>query len=117
LQKIFSCYETQQLILGTGTAIWWVTEPHLLEGISAASFCHQVAALVQDMFCNFYLVKNPKNVNNSATTEAREKISTYLESLEFQKIFDIGLTRFENPQFLLNKMNHRFLVTTKLYSG
>jgi hypothetical protein len=28
LQKYFSCYETQQLILGTGTAIWWVTEPH-----------------------------------------------------------------------------------------
>jgi hypothetical protein len=28
LQKNFSCYETQQLILGTGTAIWWVTEPH-----------------------------------------------------------------------------------------
>jgi hypothetical protein len=29
LQKKFSCYETQQLILGTGTAIWWLTEPHL----------------------------------------------------------------------------------------
>ncbi len=28
LQKNFSCYETQQLIVGTGTAIWWVTEPH-----------------------------------------------------------------------------------------
>jgi len=28
LQKKFSCYETQQLILRTGTAIWWVTEPH-----------------------------------------------------------------------------------------
>jgi len=28
LQKNFSCYETQQLILGAGTAIWWVTEPH-----------------------------------------------------------------------------------------
>jgi hypothetical protein len=27
LQKNFSCYETQQLILGTGTAIWWLTEP------------------------------------------------------------------------------------------
>jgi hypothetical protein len=27
-QKKFSCYETQQLILGTGTAIWWLTEPH-----------------------------------------------------------------------------------------
>ncbi len=29
LQKKFSCYKTQQLILATGTAIWWVTEPHL----------------------------------------------------------------------------------------
>ncbi len=28
LQIFFTCYETQQLILGTGTAIWWVTEPH-----------------------------------------------------------------------------------------
>jgi hypothetical protein len=28
LLKKISCYETQQLILGTGTAIWWVTEPH-----------------------------------------------------------------------------------------
>ena len=28
LQNVFTCYETQQLILGTGTAIWWVTEPH-----------------------------------------------------------------------------------------
>jgi len=25
LCNFFSCYETQQLILGTGTAIWWVT--------------------------------------------------------------------------------------------
>jgi hypothetical protein len=53
------------------------------EGISAASFCHQVAALVPGMFCNFYLAKNHKIANNSATTEAKEKISTYLESLEF----------------------------------
>jgi len=27
LQKKLSCYETQQLVLGTGTAIWWLTEP------------------------------------------------------------------------------------------
>jgi hypothetical protein len=53
------------------------------EGKSAASFCHQVAALVPDMFCNFYLVKIHKIANNSATPEAREKISAYLESLEF----------------------------------
>ncbi len=26
--QIFFSYETLQLILGTGTAIWWVTEPH-----------------------------------------------------------------------------------------
>jgi hypothetical protein len=32
LQKKFSCCETQQLILGTGTAIWWVTEPHEMIG-------------------------------------------------------------------------------------
>jgi hypothetical protein len=29
------------------------------------------------------LVKNHKIANNSATTEAREKINAYLESLEF----------------------------------
>jgi hypothetical protein len=28
LQNIFGCYETKLLILGTGTAIWWLTEPH-----------------------------------------------------------------------------------------
>jgi hypothetical protein len=43
------------------------------EGKSAASFCHQVAALVPDMFCNFYFVKSHKMSNNSTTTEAREK--------------------------------------------
>jgi hypothetical protein len=52
------------------------------EEISAAFFCHQVAALVPDMFCNFYLVKIHKIANNSVTTEALEKMSTYFESLE-----------------------------------
>ncbi len=54
------------------------------EGISAASFCPQEAALVPAMFCNFYLVKNHKIAINWATTEATEKINTYLESLEFR---------------------------------
>jgi hypothetical protein len=53
------------------------------EGISAASFCRQVAALVPNMFCYFYVMKNHKIANNSTTTEAREKIRTYLKSLEF----------------------------------
>ncbi len=50
------------------------------EGKSAVSFCRQVAALVPDMFYNFYFVKNHKNFNNSATTEASKKITTFLES-------------------------------------
>jgi hypothetical protein len=40
------------------------------EGVSAASFCHHVAALVPDMLSNFYLVKNCKIANNLAVTEA-----------------------------------------------
>ncbi len=52
------------------------------EGIAADSFCYQVAALVQDMFWNFYVVKNDKIANNSVTSQAREKIRTHLESLE-----------------------------------
>jgi hypothetical protein len=53
------------------------------EGKSAASFCPQVAALVPAMLCNFYLGKNHKIADNSATAEAREKIGAHLESLEF----------------------------------
>jgi hypothetical protein len=44
-----------------------------IEGKSAASFCHQVAALVPAMFCKFYLVKNHKIADKSAIAEAREK--------------------------------------------
>ncbi len=42
------------------------------DGKSAASFCQQVAALVLDVFCNFYLLKNHKIPTNSAATEATE---------------------------------------------
>ena len=59
------------------------------------------------MFCNFYLVKNHNNAKNSTTTKAREKISTDLESLEFEKNFDVCLTKFKNNQILLNKITHR----------
>jgi hypothetical protein len=52
--------------------------------------------------------------NNSATTEAKENISTYLESLEFWKYFVVCLTKIENHQILLNKISNRFLATTKL---
>jgi hypothetical protein len=42
-------------------------------GKSAASFYHQVAAWIPDMFWIFYLVKNHKIANNSTTAEDREK--------------------------------------------
>ncbi len=49
---------------------------------SAAGFCRQAAAWVQDMICNFYAAKWHKIANKSPTTEAREKISIDLESIE-----------------------------------
>jgi hypothetical protein len=49
----------------------------------AASFCCQVPASVADMFCNFYFVKNQEIANNSTTPEAREKISTVWNPLNF----------------------------------
>ncbi len=45
---------------------------------------HQVAAWVPDKFWNFYLLKSHKIANNSATTEARENISTDLEQKNFR---------------------------------
>jgi hypothetical protein len=58
-------------------------------------------------------VKNNKIAKNSTTTKAREKISTDLESLESYKIFDVCLTKFKNNQILINKISHRFILTTK----
>ncbi len=40
---------------------------------SAASFCCQVAAWVQDILCKFCLGKNHKIINNSETPKAVEK--------------------------------------------
>ncbi len=42
-------------------------------------------AWVSDMFGNFYLVKNHKIANNSATNKAREKLSAHSESVDFLK--------------------------------
>jgi hypothetical protein len=85
------------------------------EGKSAASVLCQVAALVPGMFYNFYLVKNHKITNNSATTEPREKNKHFFGILRIKN--DVCLTKFEIYQISLNKISHRFLVTTKLFSG
>jgi hypothetical protein len=87
------------------------------EGKSAASFCHKVAAVFPDMVCNFYFVKNKKIGKNSTTTKAREKISTDFESLEFSNVFYVCLTKFKNKKKLLHNITHRFLLTTKLFTG
>jgi hypothetical protein len=54
-------------------------------------------------------VKNRKFAKISTTTNAREKISIDLESLEFNKI-DACLTSFKNNQILLDEISYRFLV-------
>ncbi len=96
---------------------------------------------VSDMFCGFYRVKTHKNANNSTTTKAREKISTYLEFIEFGNLIEesqncnnstttkageknnhrfgihrqVNLTKFKNHQILQNKIGQTFLLTTKPY--
>jgi len=57
------------------TVLNWITDRVgvLMMGnrlpVSAARW--QLAGLVPDMFCNFYLVKNDKIADNSVTTRAR----------------------------------------------
>jgi len=72
---------------------------------SAAKLWRQLAAWVPDMFWNFYLLKIHNIADNSATTKAREKLSTELESLEFKKILDVCLIKIENYKTLLNRMS------------
>ncbi len=76
-----------------------------------------MAAWVPDMFCNFYSAKKPKIANSSTFARARGKISADLESLEVLKFFDACLIKFKNNQILLNTISHRFLLTTKLFTG
>ncbi len=61
---------------------------------SAASFCCQVGAWVQDMLFNFYLAKEHKNVNYSSAAEAEGKTSADMESLNFY-IFIVCLTNMK----------------------
>jgi len=51
----------------------WLAQKPVNEGISAASFCCQVAALLPAMFYNFYLVKNHKIVHNSEPLNLEKK--------------------------------------------
>jgi hypothetical protein len=87
------------------------------EGKSAASYYRQVAAWVQVIFYSFNLVKNHKTAKNLTTTNAREKNKNRFGILRILVIFYIYFTKFKNNQILLNKISHRFLMTTKLFTG
>jgi hypothetical protein len=50
-------------------------------------------------------MKNHKTANNSTISEARDKISTDLKSLELKKI-DVCSTKFRNNLILLYKIGH-----------
>ncbi len=65
---------------------------------------------------NFYLVKNRTFANNSTIAKGAEKISGDLESSEFEKKIDVGLTKFKNNQILLYIITHWVIVTTKLFT-
>jgi hypothetical protein len=66
-----------------------------------------VAVWVPGVFWDFYSVKNHKITNNFTTNKATEKISH----------FYVSLAKFENDQILLNKISHRFIATTKLFTA
>ncbi len=76
----------------------------------AVMACRGQALYLCKYVFQLYLIKNHKFANNSATAKAREKISKYLESLEFQKIAVECLIHLKT----INKSSPRYLVATKL---
>jgi hypothetical protein len=84
---------------------------------SVASFCHQVAAWIIDIICDFYIDKYLKIVNNTTTNKLDKKLGIDLESLQFQKIVYVFLAKFKNNHILHIKISHRFPVATKLFIG
>jgi hypothetical protein len=66
-----------------------------------------VATLVQVIIYNFYLVENTKIANNSTTVQAREKISTDSDSLEFY-ILNVCLANHGTIKIYLTKLATNF---------
>jgi hypothetical protein len=73
----------------------WFGQQKCNEEKSSASLGRQVAARFPDMFFNFYLVKNHKIANYSATTKAREKTKHIFGILRSNKNFDAFFTKFK----------------------
>jgi hypothetical protein len=63
-----------------------------------------VAAWFPDMLCIFYSVKNHKIANNSAITQATEKISTDQGYIEFYEKFYISWTKIKSNQIIIKEV-------------
>jgi hypothetical protein len=70
----------------------WLT-PFWNEGISATSFWCQVAALIPDMFCNFYLGKITKLLITQQPLKL-EKNTHIFEILGMLGFLNVCLTKF-----------------------
>jgi hypothetical protein len=60
--------------------------------------------------------EKPKNVKNSTTPKARGKNKHRFGIHKILEIFVVCLTKFKNINILLNKISHRFLQDTKLFT-
>ncbi len=67
--------------------------------VSAAGWQHGS----QICYATFYRVKNHKIAKNSIAAKVREK-RTDLKSFEFQKVFDVCLTKLKKYKFYLIKL-------------
>jgi hypothetical protein len=54
------------------------------EGKSAVSFCHQVAAWVPNMFCNFYFVKRHKSAKTRQPLKLEKKLAQIWNPMNFR---------------------------------
>jgi len=75
-----------------------------------ASLCHQVAALVQDVFSNFYVMKDDKIPNNLTPTGTGK----YKHQPVILRFFYLYSNEFNNNKAYLTKL---FLVTYRLFMG
>ncbi len=87
----------------------------MTEGQISCHFLPPGGSMVPRYVCNFYLVKKYKTFNHSTTTEATEKNEDIFGILIFLEFFWQVLLNLKQIKFLLNKMRHRFQVTTKLF--
>jgi hypothetical protein len=72
---------------------------------SVASFSHQVAARIPDLFYNIYLMKNHNIANNSTTTEVKVKSEDIFGIIRIFENMEVCLARFKKQSnFTLIKL-------------